>query len=134
MAAAALAFQQAFPDRTVTLVLVNAPTPELAREARDAPLNVLLPKHEFFRSVRAPDGGAFFEQDFLLYLSTEELAPEKLPLIRAFTSWKSTRACSPSAPGDSSVSPPPGCDLQLPTRRLDRRSDNRKRACEPRHR
>ena len=51
-----LAFQQEFPDRTESkLVVVNAPTPELAREARDALINVLLPKHEVFRSVRAPD-------------------------------------------------------------------------------
>jgi chaperonin GroES len=78
-------------------VVVNAPTPELAREARDALINVLLPKHEVFRSVRAPDGGAFFEQNFLLYLSTEELArtaqelTTAAPLIRTLASDPSVR-------------------------------------------
>jgi uncharacterized protein len=69
-----LAFQQAFPDRTESiLAVVHAPTPELASAARNKLLDELLPNNDLFRSVHAPDGGNFFERNFLLYLSTEDL-------------------------------------------------------------
>jgi uncharacterized protein len=69
-----LAFQQAFPDRTESiLAVVHAPTPELASAARNRLLDELLPNSNLFRSVHAPDGGNFFERNFLLYLSTEDL-------------------------------------------------------------
>jgi uncharacterized protein len=69
-----LAFQQAFPDRTESiLAVVHAPTPELASAARNKLLDELLPNKDLFRSVHAPDGGNFFERNFLLYLSTEDL-------------------------------------------------------------
>ena len=68
------AFQQAFPDRTESiLVVVRAPTPELASAARNKLLDELLPNDGLFRSVHAPDGGTFLERNFLLYLSTEDL-------------------------------------------------------------
>jgi hopanoid biosynthesis associated RND transporter like protein HpnN len=68
------AFQQAFPERTESiLVVVRAPTPELASAARNKLLDELLPNDGLFRSVHAPDGGTFFERNFLLYLSTEDL-------------------------------------------------------------
>jgi hypothetical protein len=70
-----IAFQQAFPDRTVSiLAVVDAPTPELASAARNTLLNALTPKSDLFRSVRAPDGRTFFDSNFLLYLSGEDLA------------------------------------------------------------
>jgi hopanoid biosynthesis associated RND transporter like protein HpnN len=69
-----LAFQQAFPDHSESiLTVVRAPTPELASAARNKLLDELLPKNDLFRSVHAPDGGTFFERNFLLYLSTEDL-------------------------------------------------------------
>ncbi|MGZ3307593.1 MAG: hopanoid transporter HpnN [Xanthobacteraceae bacterium] len=69
-----LEFQRAFPDRTESiLAVVRAPTPELASAARNKLLDELRPKNDLFRSVHAPDGGKFFERNFLLYLSTEDL-------------------------------------------------------------
>ena len=69
-----LEFQRAFPDRTESiLAVVRAPTPELASAARNKLLDELRPKNDLFRSVHAPDGGTFFERNFLLYLSTEDL-------------------------------------------------------------
>ncbi len=69
-----LAFHRAFPDRTESiLAVVHAPTPELASAARNKLLDELRPKNDLFRSVHAPDGGTFFERNFLLYLSTEDL-------------------------------------------------------------
>src|SRR3982074_1265309 len=60
-----LAFQQAFPDRTESiLAVVRAPTPELASAARNRLLDDLQPKSDLFRSVHTPDGGTFFERNF----------------------------------------------------------------------
>jgi hypothetical protein len=71
-----LAFQQAFPDRTESiLAVVRAPTPELASAARDKLLDELQPKSDLFRSVHAPDGGTFFERNFLIYLTFASAVP-----------------------------------------------------------
>src|ERR1700704_4732492 len=79
-----LEFQRAFPDRTESiLAVVRAPTPELARAARDKLLEELVPKNDLLRSVHAPDGGTFFERNFLLYLSTEDLGRTTQGLIAA---------------------------------------------------
>jgi uncharacterized protein len=87
-----LAFHQAFPDRSESiLAVVRAPTPELASAARNRLLDELLPKSDLFRSVHAPDGGTFFERNFLLYLSTEDLGrttqglTAAAPLIQTLT-------------------------------------------------
>ena len=50
----------------------------------------LLTDAVLFRSVHAPDGGTFFERNFLLYLSTEDLGRAE-PLIRALAGDPSMR-------------------------------------------
>jgi hypothetical protein len=70
-----LAFQQAFPERSDSIIaVVHAPTAELASGARDALLDELSRIPGLFRSVHAPDGGAFSERNGLLYLSKDDLA------------------------------------------------------------
>ena len=93
-----LAFQQAFPDRAESiLAVVRAPTPELASAAQDKLLEALVPKNDLLRSVHAPDGGTFFERNFLLYLSIEDLGRTTqgltvaAPLIQTLASDPSMR-------------------------------------------
>ena len=94
-----LAFQRAFPDRTESiLVVISAPTPELASAARNTLLDELSPRNDLFHSVRAPDGGAFFERNFLLYLSPEDLA-RTIQGLSAATALIGTLASDPSMRG-----------------------------------
>jgi hopanoid biosynthesis associated RND transporter like protein HpnN len=94
-----LAFQRAFPDRRESiLVVVSAPTPELAGAARNTLLDELSPRNDLFHSVRAPDGGAFFERNFLLYLSTEDLT-RTIQGLTAATALIATLAGDPSMRG-----------------------------------
>jgi hopanoid biosynthesis associated RND transporter like protein HpnN len=70
-----LEYEDAFPEnRELILAVVHAPTPELARGARDKLLEDLSQRADIFRSVHAPDGRTFFDHNGLLFLSTEELA------------------------------------------------------------
>lgn len=68
------AFYEAFPsERDQLLLVVDAPTPDAARDAAVA-LEAKLAEHpELFLSVERPGGGTFFERFGLLYRSSEEL-------------------------------------------------------------
>jgi hopanoid biosynthesis associated RND transporter like protein HpnN len=66
---------KAFPDSNdPLLVVVDAATPERAREAALALRDRLARETKLFGSVDVPGEGPFFEKNGLLYLSTEDLA------------------------------------------------------------
>jgi hopanoid biosynthesis associated RND transporter like protein HpnN len=67
-----LAFMKAFPQ-TGILVVIDAPTPELAEQASTKLADALGSSHAI-RAVHQPQGGPFFEQNGLLYLPTSEVA------------------------------------------------------------
>ncbi|MCY0387948.1 MMPL family transporter [Robbsia sp. Bb-Pol-6] len=68
------ALDAAFPGRSqTTLVVIDAPAPELADAAADALAARLAGDPKRFESVARPDGGAFFEKNGLLYLSTAKV-------------------------------------------------------------
>src|ERR1043165_8641663 len=68
-----LAFEQAFPQHLRSiLVVLDAPTPELATEASAALGDRLSANHAQFKSVSQPGGGEFFRQNGLLFLPTAE--------------------------------------------------------------
>ena len=69
-----LAFEKAFPNPyDTTLVVIDAPTSELASQAASALIKRLSEQPELFLGVREMGGGAFFAKNGLLYLSTDEL-------------------------------------------------------------
>jgi uncharacterized protein len=79
-----LALAAAFPQRTDTIVVVvDAPTPELADGSARALAEALAKKPDLFRAVRRPDAGPFFDQNGLLFLSREEIARATEQMIRA---------------------------------------------------
>jgi uncharacterized protein len=70
-----LAFEAAFPDPfTSLLVVINAPTSELASQAATDLVERLSKQPKLFPSVRQLDGGPFFAKHGLLFQSPEELA------------------------------------------------------------
>ena len=69
-----IALAQAFPQRDeLVLVVIQAPTPELAAQAADKLTQKLAPQTSLFRSVHQAGGGAFFERNGLLFLPTDEV-------------------------------------------------------------
>ncbi len=77
-------FDKAFPGKNDTiLAVVEAPTPELARQAGDALEKKLRPQTERFISIRRPGGGAFFDNNGLLFLPTPEVAKQTGQLASA---------------------------------------------------
>lgn len=69
----AASYAKDFPDRGIVVVL-DAPTAELADDAADKLTAALRSQQRFFTAVSAPQGGSFFAQNGLLYLPTEEVA------------------------------------------------------------
>jgi hopanoid biosynthesis associated RND transporter like protein HpnN len=68
-----LAFEKAFPQHLRSiLVVVDAPTPELATEATAKLVERLAPNKDLFTTVVQPGGGEFFRKNGLLFLKTEE--------------------------------------------------------------
>ena len=68
------AFRAAFPNLSDTIVIViEADSPELAQHTQKLLSERLFHKKEVFKSVYLPEGGNFFEENGLLYLSLEEL-------------------------------------------------------------
>ncbi|MCR9097989.1 MAG: MMPL family transporter [bacterium] len=68
------AFAALFPNlEEAMLVVVDGETPALAREATDALSAELEAMGDVFRDVYVPGGGAFFEENALLYQSADEL-------------------------------------------------------------
>ena len=80
-----IAFDRLFPGRSERFILavVEAPTSELASLARTELADKLAADKTLFTSVTQPGGSAFFRQNGLLFLSTEELARITKPLTRA---------------------------------------------------
>jgi hopanoid biosynthesis associated RND transporter like protein HpnN len=77
-------FDAAFPQQSnLTLVVIDGATPELAESAA-ARLSATLQKdHTHFTRVRRPDGGPFFNQNGLLFLSLPEVQQTTQQLIKA---------------------------------------------------
>jgi len=79
-----LAFEAAFPQlENLTMVVVDGETPELADAAARRLAAALLEKPSLFRTVRRPDGGAFFDRNGLLLLALDEVAATTKGLMRA---------------------------------------------------
>jgi hopanoid biosynthesis associated RND transporter like protein HpnN len=72
-----IAYEKAFPGRNdLILAVIEAPTPELARQAGLALEKKLTPQPDKFISVQLPGGGPFFDRNGLLFLSTADVAKE----------------------------------------------------------
>src|SRR3989440_2225364 len=68
-----LAFERAFPQHLRSiLVVLDAPTPELATQATTALVERLTANHDLFESVAQPGGGEFCRKNGLLFLPTAE--------------------------------------------------------------
>jgi uncharacterized protein len=68
------AFETAFPQRNdIILVVVEADTPERARDAGDRLADALSKRSNAVVSVRQPGAGPFFEKNGLLYLPVDEV-------------------------------------------------------------
>ena len=68
-----IAFEKAFPQHLRSiLVVLDAPTPELATQASAALVGRLSENTSLFKSVVQPGGGEFFRKNGLLFLATAE--------------------------------------------------------------
>jgi hypothetical protein len=68
------ALNRAFPQNTDSLaIVIDGTTPELADVGARALADKLRGEPLLFRTVRRPDGGPFFEQNGLLFLSKDAL-------------------------------------------------------------
>jgi uncharacterized protein len=66
-------FESEFPQWGI-MVVVDAPTPELADRATTKLMEALSKRTDVIREIRRPDGGSFFERNGLLFQSPEQLA------------------------------------------------------------
>ncbi len=79
-----VALDQAFPQNdSLLVVVVDGQTGDLADRAARALADRLRAEPELFRYVRQPDGGAFFDENGLLFLSVAELEALSEQLISA---------------------------------------------------
>src|SRR6187401_3127299 len=77
-------FDAAFPQQSnLTLVVVDGATPELAESAAARLTEKLAANPTLFSHVRRPDGGAFFNQNGLLFLPLKDVQDTSQQLIRA---------------------------------------------------
>jgi uncharacterized protein len=68
------AMDDAFPQNVDTLVVViDAKTPDQAADATAAMTQALMAETTLLKSVHRPDGGSFFQQNGMLFLSKEEV-------------------------------------------------------------
>jgi uncharacterized protein len=65
-------YNRSFPQRGI-LVVLDAPTQELVEQAADELANALRGRPDRFRAVSQPGSGAFFEENGLLFLSTDQV-------------------------------------------------------------
>lgn len=68
----AIDYMRTFPQFGI-IVVIDAPTPELAQQGAGELAQALRAHPERFRTVSQPGGGAFFEQNGLLFLPTGEV-------------------------------------------------------------
>ncbi|MDP9137223.1 MAG: MMPL family transporter, partial [Pseudomonadota bacterium] len=93
------AFETAFPQRNeVLLVVVQAPTPELVRQASDKLAEAIAKRTDVIVSVRRPGGGEFFANNGLLFLPAAEVEGVSQQLVAA-EPLISTLAMNPSLSG-----------------------------------
>jgi uncharacterized protein len=78
-----IAFEKAFPQFDLTIVVVDAPTPELVQEATAALVAKLRQQKNYFTSVDETQGNQFFAQNGLLFLPTEQLQRQTAMLSQA---------------------------------------------------
>jgi uncharacterized protein len=79
-----LAFDAAFPQRGgFILIVIEAPTSELAKQATAALAQKLSDQRDLFRSIRQQGGGTFFERNALLFLPTTEVVRTTSQLMGA---------------------------------------------------
>ncbi len=79
-----IGFEKAFPGRNdLILAVVEAPTPELARQAGLALEKKLAPQTDKFIWVQLPGGGPFFDNNGLLFLPTADVAKQTSQLSSA---------------------------------------------------
>ena len=79
-----IAWEQAFPQRSeMSLVVVEAPTPENVQRAAEALAARLAEHPDVIHSVLQPGGGEFFNRNGFLYLPTDQLAGTMAQLTRA---------------------------------------------------
>jgi hopanoid biosynthesis associated RND transporter like protein HpnN len=77
------AFEAAFPHRRDLIVaVVQAPTPELTKQAANLLTQKLAGQTSLFKSVHQPGSGPFFEQNALLFVPAEELPKTMMQLAR----------------------------------------------------
>ncbi len=77
-------YEKAFPGRNdLILAVIEAPTPELARQASTALEQKLLPQTDKFIWVRPAGSGPFFDTNGLLFLPTAEVAKQTSQLASA---------------------------------------------------
>jgi hopanoid biosynthesis associated RND transporter like protein HpnN len=77
-------FDAEFPQQSnLTLVVIDGATPELAESAAARLTQKLQANPRLFRSVRRPDGGAFFNQNGLLFLPLADVRDTSQQLIKA---------------------------------------------------
>jgi hopanoid biosynthesis associated RND transporter like protein HpnN len=94
-----IAFSKAFPQHGDSIVaVVDGQTPELAELGASRLTEALSANPQLFPSVTRPDGGAFFEQNGLLFLSTAKVKETTEQLIKA-QPFMGTLAQDPSLRG-----------------------------------
>jgi len=77
-------FDAAFPQQTnQTVVVIDGATPELAESAAARLAEKLAANTAFFSHVRRPGGGAFFNQNGLLFLPLKDVQDTTQQLIKA---------------------------------------------------
>ena len=77
-------FDKLFPQQNnLILVVVDGATPELAEAGTAQLTTALAGQKSFFNSVRRPDGGPFFDQNGLLFLSYDEVKTTTEQMIAA---------------------------------------------------
>ena len=77
-------FDKLFPQQVnLILVVVDGATPELAEAGTAALTDALNGEKKFFARVRRPDGGAFFNQNGLLFLPYEDVKTTTEQMIAA---------------------------------------------------
>jgi uncharacterized protein len=78
------AFDRAFPhNRDLLVIVIDGRTPELADAAAAALAKKLAAEPRFFKNVRRPDGGDFFERNGILFQSREAVEKTAQELVKA---------------------------------------------------
>ena len=77
-----LEFEKAFPRTELIVIVMQAATPERAKQAAGLMMQKLSGRPDLFRSIRILGGGKFFEKNGLLFLSTEEVDKTTKDLVR----------------------------------------------------